>query len=128
MERGIIARRPPAPGRPCPEQSAGRGEAAQRHRIHSSSLPGVRGAKYIAQAVTSGDAGSALASVPAPMRAHVALVAKASFVSGLNDILVVGAIVAAVGAVLAAVLVRRKDFVASGQPGGQPADAEPAAA
>ena len=46
-----------------------------------------------------------------------------SFISGLNDILVVGAIVAAVGAVLAAALVRRKDFVASGRP----AEAEPAA-
>ena len=39
---------------------------------------------------------------------------KASFVHGLHDILLVGAGVAAVGAVLAALLVRRRDFVASG--------------
>jgi EmrB/QacA subfamily drug resistance transporter len=38
----------------------------------------------------------------------------ASFVHGLHDILLVGAAVAAVGAVLAAGLVRRQDFVASG--------------
>lgn len=40
--------------------------------------------------------------------------ARASFVHGLHDILLVGASVAAVGAVLAAALVRRRDFVASG--------------
>jgi EmrB/QacA subfamily drug resistance transporter len=90
----------------------------------ASSLQGVKDARHIAQAITGGQAQDAIASVPAPMRAHVALVAKASFISGLNEILVVGAIVAAVGAVLAAVLVRRKDFVASGRP----AEAEPAAA
>ncbi len=44
--------------------------------------------------------------------------ARASFVHGLHDILLVGAGVAGVGAVLAALLVRRRDFVASGpQPG-----------
>jgi EmrB/QacA subfamily drug resistance transporter len=39
---------------------------------------------------------------------------RAAFVHGLHDILLVGAAVAAIGAVLAAVLVRRQDFVASG--------------
>jgi hypothetical protein len=43
-------------------------------------------------------------------------VAKASFVSGFHDILVVGALVALCGAVLAAVLIRPQDFVASGRP------------
>ncbi len=89
----------------------------------TSSLHGVGGAKQIAQAVTNGDAQKAIASVPAPMRAHVALVAKASFISGLNDILIVGAIIAGVGAVLAAALVRRQDFVASGQQAEQAAAA-----
>jgi len=45
---------------------------------------------------------------------HPDAVARASFVAGLHDILLIGAGVAAVGAVLAAVLVRRRDFVASG--------------
>jgi MFS family permease len=39
---------------------------------------------------------------------------RAQFVDGLHDILLVGAATAAVGAVLALVLVRRQDFVASG--------------
>jgi EmrB/QacA subfamily drug resistance transporter len=40
--------------------------------------------------------------------------ARASFVHGLHDILLVGAGTAAVGAVIAAALIRRRDFVASG--------------
>jgi hypothetical protein len=49
---------------------------------------------------------------------HPDAVARASFVAGLHDILLVGAGVAAIGAVLAAVLVRPRDFVASGAPQG----------
>jgi EmrB/QacA subfamily drug resistance transporter len=45
---------------------------------------------------------------------HPDLAARTSFVSGLHDILLVGTVVVAVGAVLAAVLVRPGDFVASG--------------
>jgi EmrB/QacA subfamily drug resistance transporter len=45
---------------------------------------------------------------------HAGLAARASFVHGLHDILLVGAVVAAIGAVLAAALVRPQDFVASG--------------
>jgi len=41
---------------------------------------------------------------------------RAAFVSGLNAILQVGAVVAAVGAVFAVLLVRGKDFIASGPP------------
>jgi predicted MFS family arabinose efflux permease len=47
---------------------------------------------------------------------HLSEAAKSAFISGLNSILQVGAVVAAVGAVLALVLVRGKDFVASGPP------------
>jgi EmrB/QacA subfamily drug resistance transporter len=47
---------------------------------------------------------------------HLPESAKVAFISGLNAILEVGAVVAAIGAVLALVLVRRKDFVASGPP------------
>jgi EmrB/QacA subfamily drug resistance transporter len=42
--------------------------------------------------------------------------ARSAFISGLNAILEVSAVVAAIGAVLAFLLVRRKDFVASGPP------------
>jgi predicted MFS family arabinose efflux permease len=41
-------------------------------------------------------------------------VARAAFVGGLHEILLIGAFVAFAGAVLAFVLVRRRDFVASG--------------
>ncbi|HEY6960449.1 MAG TPA: MFS transporter [Gaiellaceae bacterium] len=41
-----------------------------------------------------------------------------TFVQGLHDILLVGAATAAVGAVLAVVLIRRRDFVSSGPPQG----------
>jgi EmrB/QacA subfamily drug resistance transporter len=45
--------------------------------------------------------------------AHPSRAARVAFVHGLHDILLVGAAVAAVGAVLALTLVRRRDFVAS---------------
>ncbi len=45
---------------------------------------------------------------------HASAAADASFVNALHDILLVGAAVALCGAVLAAVLVRPQDFVASG--------------
>ena len=41
---------------------------------------------------------------------------RVAFVHGLHDILLVGAAVAAIGAVLAGLLVRPQDFVASGPP------------
>lgn len=47
---------------------------------------------------------------------HLSLAAKSAFVSGLNSILVVAAVVAAIGAVLALILVRPQDFVSSGPP------------
>jgi hypothetical protein len=43
--------------------------------------------------------------------------AEQSFVDGLNQILLIAAIVAFVGAILATVLTRPKDFVAHGAPG-----------
>jgi EmrB/QacA subfamily drug resistance transporter len=43
-------------------------------------------------------------------------VARAAFIAGLNEILLVGAVVAFVGAVLALLLVRSRDLVASEQP------------
>ena len=51
---------------------------------------------------------------PRAYRPNADAAARASFVAALNHVLIVGAVVALVGAVLAAALVRRKDFVASG--------------
>jgi EmrB/QacA subfamily drug resistance transporter len=82
----------------------------------SGVLAGVPHAHRITLQVTSGQVGRALASVPPAQRPHVAGAAKASFVLGLSDILIVGTIVVAIGAVLALALVRPQDFVASGPP------------
>jgi hypothetical protein len=60
----------------------------------------------------SGAAGS-LAKVPAPARAAAAHAVRASFVAGLNEIFLVGAILTLVSAALTLVLIRSKDFEAS---------------
>ena len=65
----------------------------------------------IAQAISSGQARSVM------IRAHGSrnpTLARASFISGLNEILLVASFVLFAGAVLAFLLVRRQDFVASG--------------
>jgi hypothetical protein len=71
-----------------------------------------------AQAVSSGGTQQALQAVPASLRSQAETLAHSAFISGLNRILVVAAIVLFTGAVLALVLVRQRDFVASGESGG----------
>ncbi len=65
----------------------------------------------IAEAVASGGAPQAIGSTPAGVRGAVADAAREGFVGGLNEILLVGAVVAFVGALLALALVRGRDFV-----------------
>jgi EmrB/QacA subfamily drug resistance transporter len=80
------------------------------------SLTGINRAHELAQQVASGNAKHAIGSVPPDVRGQVGAASKAAFVYGLNDILWIAACVAFIGAVLAVVLVRRSDFVASGSP------------
>jgi EmrB/QacA subfamily drug resistance transporter len=87
----------------------------------TTALTGLPNAHGIAHSFANGQQAQAIAAAPAGLRGHLTEVAKASFVSGFHDILIVGGIVALVGAVLAAVLIRPQDFVASGRP---PAAAE----
>ena len=68
----------------------------------------------LAHAVASGATRQVLQAMPADVRAQAAAAARAAFVAGLNEILLVGAIIAFAGAILGFVLVRRQDFVASG--------------
>lgn len=70
----------------------------------------------IANAVQSGSAGHLIGSVPPSRRPVLAHAIKSSFVSGLNEILVVSAVLAAVAGVASLLLIRRQDFVAS-EPG-----------
>ena len=65
----------------------------------------------IAEQVSGGQTAQAIASSPAPLRDTVAEVSRAAFVSSLNDILLVGAVVAFSAAVAALALIRQRDFV-----------------
>jgi hypothetical protein len=67
-----------------------------------------------AQAVSSGAAKQAVAAVPSSVRVQAMELANSAFISGLNEILLVASFVLFTGAVLAFLLVRRQDFVASG--------------
>jgi EmrB/QacA subfamily drug resistance transporter len=77
----------------------------------------------LAEAVTSGGSRAAAATVPPGRRAEVVHAAKVAFVSGFNEILLIGGVIALLVAALGFVLVRASDFV-------QPTEAvaEPAAA
>jgi predicted MFS family arabinose efflux permease len=68
-------------------------------------------AHELADAIASGQVSSAIAGAPAPARAAIANAATTGFVDGLNVILLVGAIVAFVGAALALTLIRQRDYV-----------------
>jgi EmrB/QacA subfamily drug resistance transporter len=98
-----------------------------QHRVQTkvvellSSTPVSGRAHPIADMVGNGQASQAVSSSPPPVRGVVANAARQAFISGLNEILVVGAILALVGAACAFVLVRRRDFVEL--PAGAPAEA-----
>jgi EmrB/QacA subfamily drug resistance transporter len=66
-----------------------------------------------AQAIASGALPRAVQGLPPQTRSQAAELGQAAFISGLNAILLVSALVLFAGAVLAFVLVRRRDFVAS---------------
>jgi predicted MFS family arabinose efflux permease len=70
-----------------------------------------RAMDHIAEAVSSGGASAAARGVPAPVRGLVGQAARRAFIEGLNEILIVAAVLAFVGAALALLLVRRRDFV-----------------
>ncbi|MBV9197465.1 MAG: MFS transporter [Solirubrobacterales bacterium] len=75
----------------------------------------------IAHAVAGGGTPGLLAAVPPAERVRASEAIHGAFASAMNDILLVGAVVALVGSALALVLVRARDFVSYGA-------AEPAAA
>jgi len=76
-------------------------------------------------AVSSGAAQAAISSAPAGSRAQLTTAANQAFISGFNEILLIGAIVAIVGAALGFALVRPRDFVTEqeAQPAAEPATA-----
>jgi EmrB/QacA subfamily drug resistance transporter len=74
----------------------------------------------ISAAVSSGSA-PALPGAGPGVRHAIATAARQAFIDGLNEILIVAAVVALAGAILAVALVRRRDFVT--EPGGSAAEA-----
>jgi hypothetical protein len=92
---------------------------ASQVRSHAeSALAGLHGltggqAHSIAVQLANGDARHAIGSAPPPLRGAIAQASQASFITGLNEILLVAAILALAGSVLAYVLVRSRDFVAA---------------
>jgi EmrB/QacA subfamily drug resistance transporter len=70
----------------------------------------------IAHAVAGGGAQAVIGAVPAGRRAQAAIAVQGAFAGALNDILVVGAVIAFAGAALAFVLIRGKDFAVYGAP------------
>lgn len=83
-------------------------------------LSGVQGvgprAGAVVKALVQGNNPVAAAGVHGAAAAQVAYAARASFVDGLNEILLIGAVVALVSAVLSTLLIRSKDFVPTGAP------------
>jgi hypothetical protein len=66
--------------------------------------------RQLVEAVSSGNLDQALRSVPAGARGQVAEAARAGFLAGMNEILMLGGILAIAGAVVAAWLVRESDI------------------
>jgi Na+/melibiose symporter-like transporter len=96
--------------------------AVFQSRVTSFVIDGLAGtpaagdAERIARGVASGGGRAVGEQVPEQARAAVGQVARDAFISGLNTLFVIAALTALVGAVLAAVLVRQRDFVATGEP------------
>jgi hypothetical protein len=80
--------------------------------IAASSIP-QRFVQPFSKGVASGATQQVLGAVPGPLRSRAETLAHSAFISGLNTILLVAAFVLFAGAILAFVLVRQEDFVAS---------------
>jgi predicted MFS family arabinose efflux permease len=87
--------------------------AVLRHLSHG---PLASHAHALAQSVSNGSVIEAIHAVPTHLRPIAAGAARAGFVDGLNEVMLIGALVAFAAAVLTAALIRQRDFV-DAQPG-----------
>ena len=77
----------------------------------TAAIPGLsHQGPQIASAVQSGQIGQLIGKLPARTMQEVGLITRAAFTAGLNDILLVAAIIALVSAVVSLVTIRSKDF------------------
>ena len=81
-----------------------------------SGTPVAGNASQIGHAVAAGGTQRVLQAVPAGQRVRASAAIHVAFVSAMNEILLVGGVIALTGAVLAAVLVRGRDFATYGAP------------
>ena len=81
----------------------------------------------IAHGIASGGGRAALGNVPPQSRAVVHDIADHAFTSGLNELFVIGAVIAFAGGLLAFALVRQSDFVSHAHGAGATPPADPAA-
>jgi EmrB/QacA subfamily drug resistance transporter len=91
-------------------------ELSSRLTPHLAHTPVATQAVQIAHAVAGGGAQAVLARVPASQRPAAAAAIHGAFAGALNEILIVGGIVALVGAALALVLIRGRDFAVYATP------------
>jgi hypothetical protein len=76
-----------------------------------AAVPGLSGRSgQIAGAIQSGQVGHVIGQLPAGVRSTVEVVTRTAFTTGLDQILLVAAIIALVGAVVSLVAIRGKDF------------------
>ena len=78
---------------------------------HLAGTPLAHSAQSLAATISSGHAAQAIASAPPAVRGQVAAASVGSFVSALDDILLIAAVVAFCGSVVALALIRQKDFI-----------------
>jgi EmrB/QacA subfamily drug resistance transporter len=92
-----------------------------QHRVEQKVIemlagtPAASQSHELAHGIAVGGGGAAISQVPANIRPEVAQAARDSFISGFNDILLVGSGIALIGAIGAVLLIRQSDFV--GAPG-----------
>ncbi|MDX6708971.1 MAG: hypothetical protein QOI48_4817 [Solirubrobacteraceae bacterium] len=91
-------------------------QVTQRLTSALAGTPGAGASDGLAHAVSAGGAPRAITAAPAAARPRLENAIHAAFTAALNDILLVAAVVALVGGVLALALVRGSDFVAQGAP------------
>ena len=97
-----------------------------QHKVGVAVADGLAGtpaagrADEFASAVAVGATEKAAGAAPAPMRGQLIELGHEAFISGLNALLIVTAVVALIGAIGSAVLVRQRDFVAHGAPAPEP--------
>jgi EmrB/QacA subfamily drug resistance transporter len=98
-------------------------ESSITNKLVSSlaATPAAGRAHSIGHAVAAGGAQKVIAAIPHALQARAALSIRIAFTDAMNDILLVGGLVALTGAVLGVALVRSSDFVTYAAP--QPAAA-----